>query len=84
MQKHGDPIDRASAIEQEERRVILEARKQVKEREESAHQAKDRFGRVICDECSVEIPAKRLEVVPHAVYCVDCLNIFESNQRIYK
>ena len=80
----GDPIDQACKIEQLQRDLMLEERKRNREAEENAHQAKDRFGRVICEECSGLIPAERLKAVPHAVYCVDCLSIFESNQRIYK
>ena len=84
MEKHGDPMDRASDIELEERERILEERKRIREEEENADQAKDQHGRVICNECSVILPEGRLKAMPYAVYCVGCQEQYENNVRIYR
>ena len=31
-----------------------------------------------CDECGEDIPEKRLELVPYAVYCVECKERLEK------
>lgn len=31
-----------------------------------------------CDRCGREIPAERLDAVPHAIYCVECQDIVEG------
>ena len=82
MEKHGDPVDRASDIELEERERLLEERKRSREEEENADQAKDPYGRVICNECSVILPQGRLNAMPHAVYCVGGQEQFENNVRM--
>lgn len=38
----------------------------------------DDKGNRICYDCEVVIPAKRVEVVPHAVRCVECQSIAEK------
>ena len=39
--------------------------------------ADGRYG--ICEECSEDIPLKRLEIVPYAKFCVECKNKMEEN-----
>jgi DnaK suppressor protein len=38
----------------------------------------DDEGNRICYDCEMVIPAKRVEVVPHAVRCVECQSIAEK------
>ena len=84
MEKHGDPVDRASDIEQEERERMLEERNRSREKEENADQAKDPHGRVICIECSVILPEGRLKAMRYAAYCVGCQEQYENNVRRYR
>ena len=32
-----------------------------------------------CAECEIEIPAARLEIMPYAEFCTECLNKMEKN-----
>jgi RNA polymerase-binding protein DksA len=33
----------------------------------------------LCDRCGREIPARRLDAVPHAIYCVECQDTVEGS-----
>lgn len=40
----------------------------------------DEYGK--CEECGDDIPVKRLEVVPFALYCVSCLSQMEKREKM--
>ena len=64
-----------------------------KERDLSLHDSfRDTIGRIdealgkidrgtygVCDRCGREIPAGRLDALPHAIYCVECQDIVEGS-----
>ncbi|HBA26478.1 MAG TPA: hypothetical protein DCY98_03645 [Nitrospinae bacterium] len=63
------------------RQVILELgereREQIKEVDEAIERIESgEYGS--CIECGEEIPEKRLELIPHAKWCVDCKEKLES------
>ncbi len=67
--------DRASALEQHA--LAQDLAKQAEHFNQVETPDTDEAGNRVCLDCEIIIPAKRLEVYPQAVRCVDCQEVVE-------
>lgn len=71
-----DLIDRAAELEQRQRDMAVKAA--LSRPAEKPRQ--DENGRY-CIACGTDIPALRLEKVPHTVRCIDCQSLAEHKEK---
>lgn len=80
---HGDSADIAESIQEQDMAIFLNTKgqgelKQINEALERIDTGE--YG--ICAECDEEIAIKRLKIQLYSIYCIDCKEMMESEDRV--